>query len=324
MSFPAQITARTYLSCISTALAAIPLLYMVFRSINQSCSITARSKSNVGKVIPACTVLSLISFTLMLIFSFVVFLAVIIVQEVSLTADRLINASWIFYAIGIWIMMFIYVLRLDITFKNGPLSYPKWLINLLYGSLIIFGILCVTIVSLALSGFLFTPIHLYTSIITLILYIGFTLTLMFLFCTKLFIIMSKRLESKMNENKSNDAENENVDGIVIELFTLNSMIKYCLLVLQGIISTYIGNILVVIALTDQNLPPYAFVAVDILVNSMSLYFMFSFNNDQYNRCCSKCHGCFATLCIAFIFERDRYRKKLSLADRQQYESLIFQ
>lgn len=262
----------------------------------------------------------------MVISSFIIYTAIIIAGETDL-AWALLNGSWGLYVIGLLIMMYIYILRLDSS-EFSMLSYPKWLINLLYILLTIISLLAFAIVICAII-FLFDIVY-YLSIVLLLAYIGFTITLLGLFFKKLFVMMSKRLENNMekgnNNNDNNDEENgQNVqsnNGVIIELSTLNSMIKYCLLVLQGIISTYIGNLMVLIAMANPGLPVYTWTAIDILVNSITLYFMFSFNNDQYNKCCSKCHGCCGQICISWIF--NQYKNTLSLKDRQQYEAFILE
>ena len=333
MSYPIN-PANAYPTCIITGLASIPLTYMVFRSINQTCIDSAKNRFKNGKTIPICSIVSLSSFTLMVTITFIIFLTAIIQNEFTEIAVILISASWLFYAIGLMVMMFIYVLRLDSkTFKNSNdtlsiLSYPKWLINVLYIFLSTIVLLCIMIVILrSVSGN--TTLSLSVALIALILYVIFSITLVILFFKKLFLIMTQRLESNMVKE---DANNSNADtdnkgkehGFVIELITMKSMMKYCLLVLQGIISTYIGNILAVIAMHPDtpSMPGYAFVGIDSLVNCVSLYFMFSFNNDQYTKWCLKCHKCCEQLCISWIFSK--YKDKLSLEDRAQYETLILQ
>ena len=304
----AGLTNNSYVTFVVTLLLAPGMLYMVIRSMIQICK-----QENKKRLVPTCTIIALLSFTCFIVFACIFQLYRIIIQGSTSFVDTIITSCWGFYGLGLWVMLFIYIIRIDFLFENNSkLLYPRLIQNILFiWILLIFLMFVLIVIALVALG---SPTSLILTSITLVLYIGFTVYISYLFIKKIFIVMHMRYETL---NESNDPEN-GTDKIVVELNTVKSIIKYCMLVLMGICSSYITNIIVVIDLASgvTGVPEYAFIAVDILVNSMSLYFMFVFNNDEYNKLCKCCNDRFQKFMVKRLYNRHETELKVALETYQ--------
>ena len=293
---------------------------------------TITTTPNGHKLMIGCNTCGLFSFVIHTIVSVLLLWIVLLSSDYT---DQTINAIfggfWVFYLIGLWTMLFIFVSRIDNTFKNSFLAYPPFVIKILYGWTFIIAILMV--IAAAFNAMqLHGVLNEILGPILLLMHFLFSMVLMYLLCRKVFVAIQLRMIQRIeNTNKQMIDVEENGDesvsnkGNVVDLMSIKSLTQYMLLVIIGIISSYIGNIMVLA------LPPpsdgvfhgrYSVIyAFDIIVNAFALYFLFGFNGRVYYKMCGCCHRLCEKCCIECAFKFVD-KEKLSDKTKEQCANLI--
>eukprot|EP00483_Globobulimina_turgida_P009949 UN09968 len=140
--------------------------------------------------------------------------------------------------------------------------------------------------------------------------------------TNSYKVMLQRTENK-NKIDIEAADHNDNNVQIIGLGIVDAWTRYTLLVVIGIISSYIANLfnLYVIKLPAGEAAAFrgeyeiAYV-IDTTINALALYFLFSFNDRQYYKICGFCHRLCEQCCIDCAF-RCTDKDKLSQKTKQQ-------
>eukprot|EP01084_Bolivina_argentea_P256283 431414_1 len=267
-------------------------------------------KHKINKLLIVLSIITISSFTLCSIFGFAFTIIVLFTNNLNAQATPYAFITYIFgmlfYLLSPMFMIFVFTVRLDVTFRHSPLEYSKRTVRSLYISsitLLFIFICCISFGSThygqaAHIGYIFAGIW-------IILQISLSIILCVLFYRKIQILtITKKLANK-NEisvasktgtltyttNQSDKLnKSENVDNEFSFI-----VIKHGILVPISIVSSFICFTLAVIISMSQS--PYSFQAIgifltvsDCTISSLSIYLLFPFNDGLYKWLCNPLHS----------------------------------
>eukprot|EP00483_Globobulimina_turgida_P005153 UN05163 len=215
---------------LDTVFAAL-LIYLVCRviknvleqssneDVDNSISTVIKIKStNSYKVMIGCNVCGLISFAISTFLCSLLSWIVIITESYYHKGFIfLYNSIFLFYLIGIWIMLYIFVARIDIDFRHSFLSYPRWVIKILYVWVFIIAFLfCMMLLFYMLLLYSYSRAIFWLGPLTIAMHFLFAMTLLCLSCKKVFqsitLRMLQRTENKIDIEAA-DVNDNNVQII---------------------------------------------------------------------------------------------------------------
>ena len=271
----------------------------------------------------------IICFWLRSIFATIYYLIITPLPQYINKYGILLNIGWLFYGIGIWIMLLAFIFRIDYTFKGKyNLQYSPFILKILY------IMVCILFLLIMATGIVNTAgefAAVYIGYSVLIFHFIFSCLLSYLLFNKIFIMMRLRLneqiqQSDVNDNIDHDIQNQGTSEVVIKLNDIKSTTRFALLMFIGIISTYIASVLIFLDVeylwsTHEFLMTYSaiFLAIDMIVNANSVYLLFKFNNKKYYLVCKLCHGLCQNCCIQCIYQTQKNGNNKS---KQECENLI--
>eukprot|EP01083_Nonionella_stella_P015898 44473_1 len=328
---------RRTLSLIGYGLSTPLMVYLLYALItnlrkkqaiptNENIDIDITASKKGDKTIFRVSLIALTLFTL----SSVIFLALYITIFAVDGSNNLdiyvqwVGFGWILYAIGIWIMLLTFLLRVDYAFKDSFLAYPPCIIRFLYGLLVIFALLIIAIIITFASEHdtLYEHMGNYLVPLAIIDQVLFNVILLYLLFRKLFVILVKRGTQQMTAESALNVDNpKDTSTNVIQLDTLETTTRYSTLVLMGICSTLIFSIFVGISVFNDHLPTGFFWAIDTIVNAIALFLMFSVNQELYSKLCSRYHVCFSSCCINCSYGTFRNENENTEKTKEEYATL---
>eukprot|EP01084_Bolivina_argentea_P189603 326045_1 len=141
------------------------LLYALIRNLRRKQAIPTDENTDVNitaskrgdKTIFRVSLIALILFTLSSLIFLALYITVFAVDgssptNLNDTYLQWVGLGWILYAMGIWIMLLTFLLRVDYAFKDSFLAYPPCIMWFLYALLIILALLLIGIVITFVSG----------------------------------------------------------------------------------------------------------------------------------------------------------------------------
>ena len=162
----------------------------------------------------------------------------------------------------------------------------------------------------------------------IILFFGNYIIFAILFWRKMVEMIKYKIVYIHNESKRQ----------VIDITSMERLVRYTLLVLMGLLTTIIGILTIVIdflirgELGDVD-PAFIAIGIDCTVNALCICLLFGFSKKLYDKLCSKCHKTLKNTLITNVFERqerkNRERHDIELDDgselktKQELQDLIF-
>eukprot|EP01084_Bolivina_argentea_P125030 221557_1 len=260
------------------------------KEVNQSILIKITYHVSVGGI--CCFMISSVSFIVLYIVWFIMYSST--TQENPLFINLWDVFNILLYVIGIWTMLFTFVLRIHDAFREFH-SFPSWLMYFLYGYIIIIGITLLAMVILlgvdhAESIQIVAPLCVF-EIITC------NVILLYILFRKLFTIFVTR--------GSQSPPNHTTAAPIITLNALETVTIYCTLVLVAVLSTFIVmSLLAIAANVSVFVPGGTIIGCDMFVNATCLYLMFGMNHETYNEYCTAYHSCLQSCCVDCTYKGD--------------------
>eukprot|EP01084_Bolivina_argentea_P187404 322815_1 len=290
-----------------TALTLMILLIVSILRMNKTDNIKYSKRSG----LIAISVLANITFT---ISSMLFFIQTYVCMDQNTGASEITTKGKIgmgFYIMSQTIMMFVFTIRIDVTFDGSTLEYSKYTVRTLYALSTCLSIFLISII-ICLAAHLLVLSFLCAAL-WLLLYFALSIFLVILFNRKMdrLIIASKKhlctsqknlfvadISKANNLNESEYKNNNESNSIIKELIDnqfLYIVTKHGLLVPVSICSSFILFMLALIIgfVIDSNAwIPYSVVwcVLDCNINSFCNYLLFGFNKNVYNKICWKFHS----------------------------------
>eukprot|EP01083_Nonionella_stella_P109542 319534_1 len=297
--------AEVYIALVILLLLTIVLFLMLFQVINHLCrkQSSETHSSETKRSLLCCNITGICTFLLFSFGSVIIIIALVIEGDDTLVIyDTITRAMLLPYVFGIWIMLYIFVTRIDHTLGRSYLAYSPRTIRILYIYVIGMGLLMVFALAIHTFGDPSTGVWTILVLLNFFAHFLFVIGLMWMLGRKVFIGMRARMEygiasETVGTPTSADAAVPKKDNPVIELNTIENWTRYTFLISVGIVSTYVGNLVSNLALSVDADPEYdgdriILMGVDAFVNALSLYFFFEFNTAAYDKYCKTCHyGC---------------------------------
>ena len=144
------------------------------------------------KALHWCTIAVIIFYSLRAFFAMIFFMLITVKgEEHSIIVIEVLDLSFMFYAIALWLMVLLFLFRINFSFTGNYVSYSKPIIIALY---IGFAIVCIDGVFIAIL--IFTDSWAVTGIWPLywsvLFYISYTIALMYLLFRKVFTLLRAR------------------------------------------------------------------------------------------------------------------------------------
>ena len=165
----------------------------------------------------------------------------------------------------------------------------------------------------------------------IILFFGNYIIFAILFWRKMVEMIKYKIVYVHNETKRQ----------VIDITSMERLIRYTLLVLMGLMTTIIGIMTIVIdfyirgELGDVD-PAFIAIGIDCTVNGICVCLLFGFSKNIYDKLCNCCHKTLKNTLITYVFEREERKKvqdknelELEIDDdnqlktKQELQDLIF-
>ena len=232
--------------------------------------------------------IQIVSFTSIFLFSASTYMTLL---SIIYDFEGLNRGSGILYIFAEYLMLFSFVLRIHITFRGSIMEYSYSIIILLY----IACLLCILLLSLIAICFYFSINILFLGIlmtIWLIIYISFVFCVMVLFVRKIekcmMTVFRQNLSDVCQGTKSIKKDE------LLDINIINSIIKYSLLVMISIITsfwTYIICVAFYFQFHDTPLKNISFTIamIDGLISSICLFLFYPQNNKIYKILCHYGH-----------------------------------
>eukprot|EP01084_Bolivina_argentea_P309034 534510_1 len=343
-----------WLASTITALIVSILIIFIFKVICQTKEVQQSNYSNPdtittqkgNAIFTFIGITCLITFWFRAIIQFIVFTVLLSENENEQHISKPLVFSWLFYGVGLWLMMLSFVLRIQYTFKGTYLEYSPIIIRILY---ILLGLALIEVISIGVINGAMPSLYkegLIIAYIAIISHFLFSILLTYLLFTKIFVVMQHRLRERFETNDSsqqemttiNNENNINAEAQTptmhqISLRSIKSVTRYALLMFMGIISTYIVSVLVFIDIeygwsVSAHILTYGqtLIGLDLLINSIAVYLLFQQNSKIYFAVCKICHiGC-ESFCIqiTYLYSKKSKRNGInsSANSRQEFATLI--
>eukprot|EP01084_Bolivina_argentea_P316418 548466_1 len=255
--------------------------------------------------------------------------------------DELLDISWPCYGLALWIMLLCFVFRINFNFTGNYVSYPRSIIIFLY-----FGVVLTVTNTIVLSIIIVFDLWIAIGGLWILYwvigwYLIYTVSLVYLLFRKVFVLLRIRYKQIINYSKNDAKELETINNLtddivddaqddvidVISLDGIKNAIRFALLICIGIISTYISVVLAMIDLElllsqNEHIPTWTvvFQGIDLIVNALVVYLMFTFTTYSYRKCCGICDKCVETCCLRCMLSFNANDE--NQADTQQYATLV--
>jgi len=239
------------------------------------------------------------------------------IQETD--ANLPLDLSFTAYALALWTMSLSFVLRIDYGFKNTFLAYHPTAIMVLYILALILLLLAV-VISVFVAMDRLDVVGAWMGPAILGFHFIFSVVMIFFLFRKVFVAMTLKFNQSVRAQDGGD----NVDKMsIIRLDNIDAFTRYALLMVIGLMSTYIFLVLVVVSLNTANhlRLGYVFIASDLTVNASVLFLLFPIADKWYFGVCGKCHECCRGCCIDCVYRRVLSRSETD-KDKQQFAELI--
>ena len=148
------------------------------------------------------------------------------------------------YCFGVLLILLIFTMRMDYTFDGSLIefAYSRKMMNTLYG--LVFLDIFVTIITLIITfidpesivGFIF-------AFLLIVLFIFHYILLTRLFSRKIIMLMNYKIKENNsnrennNNNNGKDKTSTNSHGVIVDVTSIDSLVRYTISVLIGFIST---------------------------------------------------------------------------------------
>eukprot|EP01084_Bolivina_argentea_P193201 331492_1 len=249
--------------------------------------------------------------------------------------------SGAFYGIGLILIQLIFILRIQYTF-TGTLSifmYSATTIKLLYG--LYFSnitLFLMAVISNILKIFFILTI---TAPLWIICYITNYILLITLLFKKIIVMMRYKvnINGNQNENNTNDktetTNGESVsvttnglpaNGIMVEITSINLLVRFSLLSLISFITTMIVLLAALIDSIFINHLTRSDIAIsnvvtlfDAMSNAICICLLFIFASDLYYKLCKFCDKCVKHCMISKVFQNTNENE----AKQKEFKKLLF-
>ena len=145
--------------------------------------------------------------------------------------------------------------------------------------------------------------------------------IIFLF-RKVFVAMTLKFDQAV-KGQDGATSSEKDKTSIIRLDNIDAFTRYALLMVIGLMSTYLFLVLVTVSLNTANTLRlgYVFIASDLTVNATVLFLLFPVANTWYYGVCGKCHECCRGCCIDCVYRRVLMRSETD-KNKAQFAELI--
>ena len=271
----------------------IGLLVMIMsvNNVNLCKSLLCQQKKPIAKSILYSSIITICSFFLCAIIQFITSIMVLNGNTDPTTLFLMADFSALFYAFGGHsTMLFVFVLRIDVAFRNTFIAYSKCTIRTLYAMSISLYFITIALITITLSQIFTVILEILLISTWMLLDISLSITLMILFIRKIGLII--KLEQK-TISSGTDVTQEKPDN---EL--MYPAIKHSVLVTMSISTTFICIVMAMIILfviddeEGYSIKVDFWMTLDSCITSICISLLFRFNKSLYDRLCFKCHKVF--------------------------------
>ena len=150
----------------------------------------------------------------------------------------------------------------------------------------------------------------------------FSVVMMFLLFRKVFVAMTLKFDQAVKKQDGATSSEKDKTSI-IRLDNIDAFTRYALLMVIGLISTYLFLISATWSVSVRHPLKlgYSFVAVDLTVNATVLFLLFPIADKWYYGVCGKCHKCCRGCCIECVHRKMLMRSETD-RNKQQFAELI--
>lgn len=264
----------------------------------------------------------------------------ICVQGFESVADiwlNILTLGGLFYFCGFFGLLYMLLIRLKDTFygRLSEFAPSKSSMKCVYGwyiGTISLLIICLIIFAIIGNGS-WAGIALSLIFVSCISLYG---VLWFMVSKKLMMVVAARVD-RMDENTSNASNTNNTSntkndsnsnaGLMIDVGSIESLVRFTLVIIIGFTSTVIFIIAKVFyAAISNKVFEIEFAdglwVTDALINQICIVFLFGFSTNLYHRACNVFDKCLRNIIIKRI-QHDDQKKANNVHTKQEYENLIF-
>ena len=267
------------------------VLIILFFNANLFKLAFCQQKKPIAKSILYSSIITICSFSLCAIILFITSVMLLNGNTDSITIFYMADLAALFYTFGGHsTMLFVFVLRIDIAFKNTFIAYSKCTIRTLYAMSIALYSITIALITITASQIFTETVEIAIILTWMLLDISLSITLMILFIRKIGLIIKweqKTISSGTDVTQDMQTQDDEL---------MYPTVKHSVLVTMSISSTFICVLMAMIilfAVDDSegfSIKVDFWMVLDSCITSICISLLFKFNKRLYERLCFKCHS----------------------------------